>query len=107
MEDRIGSPEASQQVLKSLLTGLLPGIAKDPDNLSGVGIHAQKVENQVVIRVERMMKIRHLRAQKPIKFRLRKHELTDTIREPLRIGREAIVLVRIEGSAGGDIESIL
>src|SRR5262249_9208911 len=73
VEDRISLREGPQEILKGFLTGLAPGFCKNGNDFRYVGIYSQKFENEVLIRVERMMQFRHLLTQQPINLRPLKH----------------------------------
>src|SRR6266545_1202414 len=53
-----------------------------------------------------MMKLRHLFGQDAIKLQPLKHKMTDAIRKPLRVGRQPIVLLRIESNSCRDVECV-
>src|SRR6266511_3387800 len=53
-----------------------------------------------------MMKLRHLFGQDAIKLQPLKHKATDAIRKPLRVGRQPIVLLRIERNSCRDVECV-
>ena len=99
--------EGAQEIPIARLCGPPPRIPKDRQNLWHISIETQKIKNEIVILVKREMQIGHSRLYQRINLWPLEDCLSDAVREPLRIGRNPIVLFRIKRGSRLDAEFLL
>ena len=86
------------------LVGLLPRIRKCRNYLRHVRVDPHEVKDEIAIAAKGVMQVCHFLTHYLIEFWTLKHESSHAIRQALRIGGEAIMLVGVEGSGSSYVE---